>query len=879
MPTATLSHKDSVHGSILEWSLKRPNWQRDALRRLVESESLTTADIAEIVALCSAEHGLLASGEESPTAKPLARSHLPAAEIAGQDVSLDAICSVKHVNALAENQVFTFGSQGLTVVYGDNGAGKTGYSRILKRACRARNRGDRIKPNIYKPVPKQPASATLKFNMSGTAQEVEWLDGDTGPAELSAVSFFDSHCAVAHVNAANDIAFTPFGLDLLERLVGVCDQVKHKLTDDKQRLEKEKPSALLKPMVAATTTVGKVIAQLNAKTDKETLASLANLTVTEQERRQQIQTDLATDPIKAADQLKARIRRLNGLLETIKSATRALSDEAITATQRLFEDFAAKQAAARIAATTLFSDEPLPDIGGAAWRALWDAARRYSDAAAYPEQAFPVLAPGSRCVLCQQELSEEASDRIGRFDQFVKDNADKAARDAEARCTQARQAFEQVGLTPTVYRDILNEIAVDDLNLARRLRQNIIELRWRRRSVLRAISDLDWQPAHPLSPSTHEDFARWISGLTERETALRQSVDPKLRAALQVELQELNDRVWLNANLDFVLEEITRLGKLDQINAAIKGTTPTQITVKSKMLAEEHVTTRLRAQFADEIERLHIGKVKVELQLAGSEKGSSRYQIRFISAPTESLAGILSEGEHRAIALAGFLTELATSPTKSALVFDDPVSSLDHHWRNSVAKRLVEEAAQRQVIVFTHDLIFLHDLLDCAQDVGVEHHLQRVYISPVGTGTISDSLPWKAQNTIDRIDRLGKKARSARSLYEANDEDRYAKETIDIYGELRATIERAIEEHLFARVIFRYRDYIDLKNLRKVAIAETSDCNLLLSLFEKCCGITNAHDPSMARNASIPVPTAMLDDIEQLSQWVRQYKTRQNAVS
>jgi wobble nucleotide-excising tRNase len=33
-------------------------------------------------------------------------------------------------------------------------------------------------------------------------------------------------------------------------------------------------------------------------------------------------------------------------------------------------------------------------------------------------------------------------------------------------------------------------------------------------------------------------------------------------------------------------------------------------------------------------------------------------------------------------------------------VYDDPVSSLDYKWREGVARRLVQEAKTRQVIVF-----------------------------------------------------------------------------------------------------------------------------------------------------------------------------------
>ena len=73
---------------------------------------------------------------------------------------------------------------------------------------------------------------------------------------------------------------------------------------------------------------------------------------------------------------------------------------------------------------------------------------------------------------------------------------------------------------------------------------------------------------------------------------------------------------------------------------------------------------------------------------------------------------ILSEGEQRAIALGSFFAELALANHSCGIVFDDPVSSLDHWRRLNVARRLVEEAKSRQVIVFTHDTSFLGQLCD-----------------------------------------------------------------------------------------------------------------------------------------------------------------------
>ncbi len=46
----------------------------------------------------------------------------------------------------------------------------------------------------------------------------------------------------------------------------------------------------------------------------------------------------------------------------------------------------------------------------------------------------------------------------------------------------------------------------------------------------------------------------------------------------------------------------------------------------------------------------------------------------------EPVGKVLSEGEHRCVALAAFLAELSTIDAQSAIVFDDPVSSLDHQF-------------------------------------------------------------------------------------------------------------------------------------------------------------------------------------------------------
>ena len=83
------------------------------------------------------------------------------------------------------------------------------------------------------------------------------------------------------------------------------------------------------------------------------------------------------------------------------------------------------------------------------------------------------------------------------------------------------------------------------------------------------------------------------------------------------------------------------------------------------------------------------------------------YGYRVTANPTIPAGEILSEGERTCVGLAGLLAELDTTENRSGIILDEPVSSLDHNYRERIARHLAEEAKNRQVVVFTHDVVFL----------------------------------------------------------------------------------------------------------------------------------------------------------------------------
>ena len=88
---------------ILAWSLRRPLWQRDALRRLTQAEKLTDQDTSDLTAICK---------DRTLPAQPLTADHIRAPDAGMPPVRLRAMRDVLNVNALPENQRLGFLTRG-----------------------------------------------------------------------------------------------------------------------------------------------------------------------------------------------------------------------------------------------------------------------------------------------------------------------------------------------------------------------------------------------------------------------------------------------------------------------------------------------------------------------------------------------------------------------------------------------------------------------------------------------------------------------------------------------------------------------------------------------------------------------------------------------
>jgi hypothetical protein len=120
---------------LFDWASKRPVWQQDTLRRICEQGCLYENDLDEVQSQIEAANGLV----PAPTveSRPIEKAHLVDRSESAPKTILGSIGPLKNVDRLATGQnPLRFAVDGITLIYGANGSGKSGYCRIAKKICR-----------------------------------------------------------------------------------------------------------------------------------------------------------------------------------------------------------------------------------------------------------------------------------------------------------------------------------------------------------------------------------------------------------------------------------------------------------------------------------------------------------------------------------------------------------------------------------------------------------------------------------------------------------------------------------------------------------------------------------------------------------------------
>ncbi len=153
--------------------------------------------------------------------------------------------------------------------------------------------------------------------------------------------------------------------------------------------------------------------------------------------------------------------------------------------------------------------------------------------------------------------------------------------------------------------------------------------------------------------------------------------------------------------------------------------------------------------------------------------------------------------------------------------------------------------------------------------------VQTIRRSAKGPGECT-SRPWHACSTKARIGILKTDAAGLRKLKESAS-DKYRDKVAEIYGKLRETWERAVEEILFNDSIQRFRASIETHRLKRVII-ESSDYAAIDKGMSMCSAKLTGHDSAAAIGSTIPTPEDVEAAITELESFKRSIEKRRQSI-
>lgn len=831
-----------ITNDILAWVSTLPKWQQKISYALIEKKNITEEELEEAFGIFKVEVGL----SEGDLSSYDIRERIYETE-ESHNIKWRGVGNLHGVNKLKTGPVLNV-SDGLTVVYGENGSGKSGYTRLLNNAFISR--GDQeILHNVYSDNPEE-VSADFQFYVDGNIEDYHFPEKkDTFP--FKSIRNFDAKSAADDMNRESAIDFAPSELSFFDMLLSACGNVQRKL--DEERNVKRTANPTLKYF----TSPGKALEQmssLSSKTDINALRETFAVSEEEKDKYEQIRTEkaglIALDINRQTSVINQVIDVLKKAFSKIELFNQAISNESIEIYNEQIRFLKKCILLQKTDGLALLETEEIESLGSVEWKQFISAAKKYYDG----------ISQHNKCPLCGQTI--DSNKLIFKYWKYLESDAEKNLKMANITLKNTKDGLEKLDLSFLVESSIQEQWLLENykretkeicsaFNKAAEIRKSMLETIESNNMIV----PIDF----PLP-----DINGLISVIIKKRDELNQdSVNKRIAECEKIE-QEYVDKIKVIDLIPTISSYVEYL-KWDALADKSKIKTRV-ITTKQKELFEKYVTDDYLCTFEEECKKLN-ANFNVEIISRGcSGQTLKKLQIRG-TAPGK----VLSEGEQRAISIANFLTEVQMDARNVGIVFDDPVCSLDHKRRSLIVRRLLEEATIRQVVIFTHEITFFMELKTEAEKKGVPFVQETIRNYCNEPGDISPIIPWQGMTVKDRTGMLKSDLQSITSLYNSGDMNSYyykAKEWCEL---LRESWERAVEEILFNDAIQRYNPCVQTQRLKKAPFSQELYTELEQGMTE--CSAW-CHDQARAINGEIPTAEDLKEYIECFEKYCKLHKVK-----
>lgn len=870
----------AILNDIIDWVANKPSFWQVAVDRLIRNNQLSETDISELKEICKVDSGLSDFEFDAVDLDDL--RDFADNSVNDDHIILSKITNIDNINALSKSSELEFAPSGLTIVYGDNGSGKSSYVSILKHSCNTRGLKPKINANLYDPTSAgNDKKADVEYTSDGiNFTTVNLINETVSENTLKKIDVFDTFSANHYIEGEDEIAFIPQGLSIVEKLAEAVKNVEAQLS-----LELSNPSMrkfdyeLLE--IPEGTTAKLFLDKLNLHSTLDELRAEAIWDSTKNARIETLEKEIdklkATDPKKNLKSNEEKIKRFEILVNKFQNIENTLTGQTLNNLKEILNDFCVAKEALRESSNTAFSDLPIQGVGNNAWKILWESARKFYNESTQSEN-FPNVSDGSSCPLCLQDLEDEARERFTKFEDFVKNDIQKSFDVAKEKYESAIENLNRLEFNFEEQNPIsleLNELIenysekqAEYLNVLSEQKEYIIGLF----NSMKTIEDINAIEVDSTPKTLIKELNKSLSEVNEKLKV--QSIDEDLKPLLK-ELNQLNGEKKIYEHKPKLAREIYRQKRVGLLNQCVGKCNTRTITTLSNELTTRYINQNLKQNFKTELNKLGFKNIKIETETKG-QRGKQYHYLRLDENNSNNIAlkDILSEGEHRCISLATFLSELSISEHKSAIIFDDPVSSLDHKWRNKISKRITEEALKRQVIVFTHDITFLLMIQEHSESLNCDLVIKSLTRKPKETGIVATNPPWDALSVGKRIGILKSAHQQLAKIEKLETEEVYKERAKNLYGKLRETWERFIEEIFLNSAIQRFSRAIQTQRLSKIIDLTEDDYKLVDVNMRKCSTYFTGHDTAGTLIEEMPDSDEFLADLKILEEYKQEIEKR-----
>lgn len=619
------------------------------------------------------------------------------------DLLLTKLENVEGVNALTENQTIEF-SPNLTIIYGANGSGKSGYVRLLKNVFYSKA-PENILPNVHIDNGHKNVNAKFTFKSNNAETSLEFVSKDN--AEFEQFAVFDGKSVLSHLENKNEFEFRPAGLSFFADYTNAIIRVEQKLNADIQIKQSGNTANDLSDLFDGNSEIKTIVQSLKAETNIDDLKKYTPFS--DEDTKKLADTKKQYEDLFLASKGKEKeiknLETIKGLLAQNKQAIEKLNPyfttDVIAKVKTAITDCVTKEATAKAEGIENFKTDKIQGVGTTEWKNFIVSAETFAktqkvENAEYPEN-------GDSCLLCQQPLSDEAQKLILNYWTFIKSVAEQNSKQAQEKLDKAKENYENLNfdlfpqdntLTVWLTEKYPNELEALKLKLAEQktLAENIVSDIQRKTANERA--ELQ------ISVEQHTTIETAIDTLIKnlKEDEQSKELEKLLTAKTLLEHKEKFNTHF--SKFETFVNNQAWVKKANKADYAKRRTTDTEKALSNKYFNQKYIDS-----FNDECQKLN-GNFGIDINHTGSA-GKSYRQLKLKGKNPNA---VLSEGEQKVIAIADFLAEMHLSEVNKGIIFDDPVTSLDNDRKKQIAERLAFQATLKQVIIFTHDLVFFYHI-------------------------------------------------------------------------------------------------------------------------------------------------------------------------